>query len=166
MLSMLCVNSRLMFDAAQTHIFLLMKKDTYSRFIRSDQYKNLLATAFIPAASKKKYFILSFQRRNTTLLCNCRRSLVHSILTISYRGPSVFRVSWSVRVDSAECLGMWKCNLYPECPECGSGNWAVKMENMTSEIWDNRTNDGGYVVYTCWRVNSTHDLLLDDISTY
>jgi regulator of G-protein signaling len=47
--------NRLMFDAAQMHIFLLMKKDSYPRFIRSMDYKNLLATAFNPT-SRKKFF--------------------------------------------------------------------------------------------------------------
>jgi regulator of G-protein signaling len=39
--------SRFTFDAAQEHVYtLLLKKDCYPRFIRSEYYKNLLATAY------------------------------------------------------------------------------------------------------------------------
>lgn len=44
---------RYIFDAAQSHIFLLMKKDSYQRFLRSDQYKTLLANATNPTSKKK-----------------------------------------------------------------------------------------------------------------
>ncbi|XP_077979569.1 regulator of G-protein signaling 7-like [Glandiceps talaboti] len=46
---------RFTFEAAQSHIFLLMKKDSYPRFMRSDAYKNLLANSLQPS-SKKKFF--------------------------------------------------------------------------------------------------------------
>ncbi|XP_006813443.1 regulator of G-protein signaling 9-like [Saccoglossus kowalevskii] len=46
---------RFTFEAAQTHIFMLMKKDSYPRFLRSDAYKNLLAHSLQPS-SKKKFF--------------------------------------------------------------------------------------------------------------
>ncbi|XP_048758208.2 regulator of G-protein signaling 7-like isoform X12 [Ostrea edulis] len=36
---------RYIFDPAQEHIYLLMKKDSYPRFVRSDQYINLKETA-------------------------------------------------------------------------------------------------------------------------
>ncbi|ELT89740.1 hypothetical protein CAPTEDRAFT_201452 [Capitella teleta] len=45
--------TRYSFDAAQEHIFLLMKKDSYQRFLRSEQYKHLLATAINPSPKKK-----------------------------------------------------------------------------------------------------------------
>ncbi|KAK7508075.1 hypothetical protein BaRGS_00001040 [Batillaria attramentaria] len=56
--------SRFTFDAAQEHIFVLMKKDSYPRFLRSDQYKNLLASALQPEG-KKKFF--NFGSRKKTL---------------------------------------------------------------------------------------------------
>ncbi|XP_013790133.1 regulator of G-protein signaling 9-like, partial [Limulus polyphemus] len=47
--------SRYTFDAAQDHVFSLMKKDSYPRFLRSDHYKSLISTAQ-HAAQKKKFF--------------------------------------------------------------------------------------------------------------
>jgi len=44
---------RFTFDKAQAHIFLLMKKDSYQRFLRSNEYKALLANAVIPSTKKK-----------------------------------------------------------------------------------------------------------------
>lgn len=46
--------SRQMYDLAQDHIFLLMKKDSYPRFLRSDQYKDLLRFAQTTMARKKQ----------------------------------------------------------------------------------------------------------------
>ncbi|XP_030746134.1 uncharacterized protein LOC115874968 [Sitophilus oryzae] len=49
-------NSRYCFDAAQEHVYnLLLKKDCYPRFIRSDYYKNLLANGIQPL-QKKRFF--------------------------------------------------------------------------------------------------------------
>lgn len=46
--------SRFTFDAAQEHVYtLLLKKDCYPRFIRSDYYKNLLATGVQPSQKKR-----------------------------------------------------------------------------------------------------------------
>lgn len=45
--------SRFTFGAAQEHIFLLMKKDSYQRFLRSDQYKTLLANAQQPEGKRR-----------------------------------------------------------------------------------------------------------------
>ncbi|CAH1104304.1 unnamed protein product, partial [Psylliodes chrysocephalus] len=48
--------SRFTFDAAQEHVYtLLLKKDCYPRFIRSEYYKNLLATGIQPS-QKKRFF--------------------------------------------------------------------------------------------------------------
>lgn len=47
--------SRFTFDAAQEHVYtLLLKKDCYPRFIRSEHYKNLLAAGIQPS-QKKRY---------------------------------------------------------------------------------------------------------------
>lgn len=48
--------TRFTFDAAADHIFsLLLKKDCYPRFVRSEHYKMLLATGIQPA-HKKRFF--------------------------------------------------------------------------------------------------------------
>lgn len=47
-------NSRFCFDAAQEHVYnLLLKKDCYPRFIRSDYYKNLLSNGIQPLQKKR-----------------------------------------------------------------------------------------------------------------
>lgn len=49
--------SRFTFDAAQEHVYtLLLKKDCYPRFIRSEYYKTLLAAGIQPS-QKKRYAI-------------------------------------------------------------------------------------------------------------
>ena len=45
--------SRFTFAAAQEHIFLLMKKDSYARFLRSEYYKQLLNNA-LPSESRRR----------------------------------------------------------------------------------------------------------------
>lgn len=48
--------SRFTFDAAAEHIYaLLLKKDCYPRFVRSEHYKSLLATGIQPS-HKKRFF--------------------------------------------------------------------------------------------------------------
>ncbi|XP_066496725.1 regulator of G-protein signaling 11 [Tiliqua scincoides] len=47
---------RYVMDDAQMHIYMLMKKDSYPRFLKSDLYKNLLAEALIPPETKKRVF--------------------------------------------------------------------------------------------------------------
>jgi regulator of G-protein signaling len=48
--------SRFTFDVASEHVYtLLLKKDCYPRFIRSEHYKNLLANAIQPS-QKKRFF--------------------------------------------------------------------------------------------------------------
>ena len=46
--------SRFTFDVAAHHVYaVLLKKDCYPRFIRSEQYKTLLANAVHPPTKKK-----------------------------------------------------------------------------------------------------------------
>ncbi len=45
--------NRFAFEAAQHHIFLLMKKDSYPRFLRSDEFKRLLSNAMSCNIKKK-----------------------------------------------------------------------------------------------------------------
>ncbi|XP_071962294.1 regulator of G-protein signaling 6-like isoform X1 [Antedon mediterranea] len=47
--------NRFSFEAAQKHIFILMKKDSYPRFLKSEAYKNLLAMSS-QCSGKKKLF--------------------------------------------------------------------------------------------------------------
>ncbi|XP_059976259.1 regulator of G-protein signaling 11 isoform X6 [Mesoplodon densirostris] len=43
-------------DDAQLHIYMLMKKDSYPRFLKSDLYKDLLAEAVVPPETKRRVF--------------------------------------------------------------------------------------------------------------
>uniref|UniRef100_A0A8C8XLJ9 Regulator of G protein signaling 11 n=1 Tax=Panthera leo TaxID=9689 RepID=A0A8C8XLJ9_PANLE len=47
---------RYVLDDAQLHIYMLMKKDSYPRFLKSATYKDLLAEAVIPPEAKKRVF--------------------------------------------------------------------------------------------------------------
>nr|XP_042139672.1 regulator of G-protein signaling 11 isoform X3 [Peromyscus maniculatus bairdii] len=47
---------RYVLDAAQLHIYMLMKKDSYPRFLKSDIYKGLLEEAVIPLETKRRAF--------------------------------------------------------------------------------------------------------------
>lgn len=60
--------SRFTFDAAAEHVYtLLLKKDCYPRFIRSDQYRNLL-TAGAQPLQKKRYPCSNFSPVTITLI--------------------------------------------------------------------------------------------------
>ncbi|XP_011866638.1 PREDICTED: regulator of G-protein signaling 7 isoform X1 [Vollenhovia emeryi] len=55
--------SRFTFDSAAEHVYtLLLKKDCYPRFIRSDQYRNLLAAGVQPL-QKKRFFVFGGQAK-------------------------------------------------------------------------------------------------------
>ncbi|EGW04359.1 Regulator of G-protein signaling 11 [Cricetulus griseus] len=45
---------RYVLDAAQLHIYMLMKKDSYPRFLKSDIYKGLLEEAVTPLETKRR----------------------------------------------------------------------------------------------------------------
>lgn len=50
--------SRFTFDSAAEHVYtLLLKKDCYPRFIRSDQYRNLLAAGVQPLQKKRQALV-------------------------------------------------------------------------------------------------------------
>ncbi|KAK9732243.1 Regulator of G-protein signaling DHEX domain [Popillia japonica] len=58
--------SRFTFDAAQEHVYtLLLKKDCYPRFIRSEHYKNLQAAGVQPS-QKKKFFTFGQTKKKST----------------------------------------------------------------------------------------------------
>uniref|UniRef100_A0A672YQF7 Regulator of G protein signaling 11 n=1 Tax=Sphaeramia orbicularis TaxID=375764 RepID=A0A672YQF7_9TELE len=52
---------RFVMDDAQMHIYFLMKKDSYPRYLKSELYKNMLAKAIVPQETKKSVF--PFMRR-------------------------------------------------------------------------------------------------------
>uniref|UniRef100_A0AAR2J9E0 Regulator of G protein signaling 11 n=1 Tax=Pygocentrus nattereri TaxID=42514 RepID=A0AAR2J9E0_PYGNA len=79
---------RFVLDDAQMHIYFLMKKDSYPRYLKSELYKNLLAKAIVPQETKKRYvqkqpnmyktsenYILNMikgeSRCLTTCMCSC-----------------------------------------------------------------------------------------------
>ncbi|XP_039079370.1 regulator of G-protein signaling 11 isoform X3 [Hyaena hyaena] len=47
---------RYVLDDAQLHIYVLMKKDSYPRFLKSAAYRDLLAEAVVPPEAKKRVF--------------------------------------------------------------------------------------------------------------
>ncbi|XP_072337398.1 regulator of G-protein signaling 11 isoform X3 [Scyliorhinus torazame] len=44
---------RYVFEDAQMHIYMLMKKDSYPRYLKSDMYKSILARSIVPPETKK-----------------------------------------------------------------------------------------------------------------
>ncbi|KAG7258746.1 hypothetical protein CRUP_012125 [Coryphaenoides rupestris] len=52
---------RFVMDDAQMHIYFLMKKDSYPRYLKSELYKSMLAKAIVPQETKKSVF--PFMRR-------------------------------------------------------------------------------------------------------
>ncbi|XP_045045606.2 regulator of G-protein signaling 11 isoform X3 [Desmodus rotundus] len=57
---------RYVLDDAQTHIYMLMKKDSYPRFLKSDMYKGLLAEATIPPETKRRVFPFMWKPRHSS----------------------------------------------------------------------------------------------------
>ncbi|XP_018423233.1 PREDICTED: regulator of G-protein signaling 11 isoform X1 [Nanorana parkeri] len=57
---------RYVLDDAQMHIYMLMKKDSYPRYLKSEMYKNLLGQAFIPPETKKGVFPFMRRQRHSS----------------------------------------------------------------------------------------------------
>nr|XP_033817093.1 regulator of G-protein signaling 9 isoform X2 [Geotrypetes seraphini] len=55
---------RYVLDAAQTHIYMLMKKDSYARYLKSPIYKEMLYKAIHPQETKKGSSNFPFMRRH------------------------------------------------------------------------------------------------------
>ncbi|XP_075025538.1 regulator of G-protein signaling 9 isoform X1 [Calonectris borealis] len=55
---------RYVLDAAQTHIYMLMKKDSYGRYLKSPVYKEMLAKAVVPQETVRKSSTFPFGRRH------------------------------------------------------------------------------------------------------
>ncbi|KAM9003861.1 regulator of G-protein signaling 9 isoform X1 [Sarcophilus harrisii] len=54
---------RYVLDAAQTHIYMLMKKDSYARYLKSPIYKEMLAKAIEPQGISNRRSSIPFRRR-------------------------------------------------------------------------------------------------------
>uniref|UniRef100_A0A673KI93 Regulator of G protein signaling 11 n=1 Tax=Sinocyclocheilus rhinocerous TaxID=307959 RepID=A0A673KI93_9TELE len=57
---------RFVLDDAQMHIYFLMKKDSYPRYLKSDLYKNLLSRAIVPQETKKSVFPFMRRQRHSS----------------------------------------------------------------------------------------------------
>ncbi|XP_012716521.1 regulator of G-protein signaling 11 [Fundulus heteroclitus] len=57
---------RFVLDDAQMHIYFLMKKDSYPRYLKSDLYKNMLAKAVVPQETKKSVFPFMRRQRHSS----------------------------------------------------------------------------------------------------
>ncbi|XP_041960290.1 regulator of G-protein signaling 11 isoform X1 [Alosa sapidissima] len=57
---------RFVLDDAQLHIYFLMKKDSYPRYLKSDLYKSLLAKAVVPQETKKSVFPFMRRQRHSS----------------------------------------------------------------------------------------------------
>ncbi|XP_065110290.1 regulator of G-protein signaling 11 [Paramisgurnus dabryanus] len=54
---------RFVLDDAQMHIYFLMKKDSYPRYLKSELYKSLLTRAVVPQETKKSVFPFTRRQR-------------------------------------------------------------------------------------------------------
>ncbi|CAL8280902.1 unnamed protein product [Lota lota] len=57
---------RFVMDAAQMHIYFLMKKDSYPRYLKSELYKSMLAKAIVPQETKKSVFPFMRRQRHSS----------------------------------------------------------------------------------------------------
>ncbi|TNN81465.1 Regulator of G-protein signaling 11 [Liparis tanakae] len=57
---------RFVMDDAQMHIYFLMKKDSYPRYLKSDLYKGMLARAIVPQETKKGVFPFMRRQRHSS----------------------------------------------------------------------------------------------------
>nr|XP_048722573.1 regulator of G-protein signaling 11 isoform X1 [Caretta caretta] len=57
---------RYVMDDAQMHIYMLMKKDSYPRFLKSELYRSLLAEAIVPPETKKRVFPFMRKQRHSS----------------------------------------------------------------------------------------------------
>ncbi|XP_056308084.1 regulator of G-protein signaling 11 [Danio aesculapii] len=57
---------RFVLDDAQMHIYFLMKKDSFPRYLKSELYKSLLARAIVPQETKKSVFPFMRRQRHSS----------------------------------------------------------------------------------------------------
>ncbi|KAK2491359.1 hypothetical protein MC885_006150 [Smutsia gigantea] len=72
---------RYVLDAAQTHIYMLMKKDSYARYLKSPIYKEMLAKAIEPQETTKRRQVECSEKPtgsedDTLISKHCRRSVI------------------------------------------------------------------------------------------
>ncbi|VVC34610.1 Hypothetical protein CINCED_3A020795 [Cinara cedri] len=95
--------SRFTFDAASEHVYtLLLKKDCYPRFIRSENYKSLLANGVQPSA-RRRFFGLVGGPANKKVECKDRPRLTCSNLQSA--SSSVLQANQSSAAISAKRRG-------------------------------------------------------------
>ncbi|XP_052069577.1 regulator of G-protein signaling 6-like isoform X1 [Mytilus californianus] len=58
--------ARYVFEPAQEHIYVLMKKDSYPRYLRSDQFKDLMEKAKQQPLTKRRFFFGGPKKRPST----------------------------------------------------------------------------------------------------
>lgn len=79
--------SRYTFDAAAEHIYaLLLKKDCYPRFVRSEHYKSLLATGIQPS-HKKRFFGFGVPKKKSSTAPPIQALLTQVICSAHIIGP-------------------------------------------------------------------------------
>ncbi|XP_060878512.1 regulator of G-protein signaling 11 isoform X1 [Metopolophium dirhodum] len=100
------VPSRFTFDGAAEHVYtLLLKKDCYPRFIRSEHYKNLLANGVQPSA-RRRFFGLVGGAANKKADCKDRiRSTAGCSSTQGTSSSSVLQANQSSSCSSAKRRG-------------------------------------------------------------
>ncbi|XP_025205081.1 regulator of G-protein signaling 11 isoform X2 [Melanaphis sacchari] len=98
--------SRFTFDGAAEHVYtLLLKKDCYPRFIRSEHYKNLLANGVQPSA-RRRFFGLVGGAANKKVDCKERiRSTAGCSNTQGTSSSSVLQANHSSSCSSAKRRG-------------------------------------------------------------
>ncbi|XP_057632409.1 regulator of G-protein signaling 11 isoform X2 [Chionomys nivalis] len=84
---------RYVLDAAQLHIYMLMKKDSYPRFLKSDIYKGLLEEAVIPLETKRRTFLSSGHSHSCGNLCTQAPALFFNLPLRSLRRPAPLQVA-------------------------------------------------------------------------
>ncbi|KAI9541647.1 hypothetical protein NQZ68_028153 [Dissostichus eleginoides] len=57
---------RFVMEDAQMHIYFLIKKDSYPRYLKSDLYKNMLAKGIVPQETKKSVFPFMRRQRHSS----------------------------------------------------------------------------------------------------
>uniref|UniRef100_A0A672YQ90 Regulator of G protein signaling 11 n=1 Tax=Sphaeramia orbicularis TaxID=375764 RepID=A0A672YQ90_9TELE len=77
---------RFVMDDAQMHIYFLMKKDSYPRYLKSELYKNMLAKAIVPQETKKRGFVVTVETPSSST------TLIHGVGSMTVDGDTSYYV--------------------------------------------------------------------------